>query len=172
MPYLAMLADPLWFAGGLFHQTYKAENWGWKSRIFEWQNYTVSYRCKIFCHRFIFVAFLLFLQWLKSKISFSFEDFQSAFGKYPEVEGSQHLKCSFLMFIGHLHFYIPCQRLRLLKLSCPCVGGFVRATLCTPQQDYVVHHPSALWPTDLRCAPWCTRETYVRISVFHNEHAN
>ena len=28
-------------------------------------------------------------------------------------------------------------------------------------QDYVVHHWPVLCTTDLRCAPWCTRETYV-----------
>ncbi len=43
------------------------------------------------------------------------------------------------------------------------LSGFVRPTLCTTLwvQDYVLHHWPALCTTRLRCAPWCTRGTYV-----------
>ena len=49
------------------------------------------------------------------------------------------------------------------QFVCVCVCVFVRAMLCTTSwvQDYIVHHRPALWTTDLRCAPWCTRWSYV-----------
>ena len=41
---------------------------------------------------------------------------------------------------------------------------YPKVTLCSSSwvQDYVVHHRPALCTTELHCAPWCTRGTYVR----------
>ncbi len=45
-----------------------------------------------------------------------------------------------------------------------CLSVWVCVMLCTTSmvQDYVVHHRLALGTTNLHCAPWCTRGTYVR----------
>ncbi len=45
---------------------------------------------------------------------------------------------------------------------CLVASVCLRATLCTSWvQDYIVHHRSVLCTTNLCCAPWSTRETYV-----------
>ena len=47
---------------------------------------------------------------------------------------------------------------------CECVSGFARPTLGTTSwvHDYVVHHSTLLFTTDLHCAVMCiTRGTYV-----------